>query len=161
MVPSAGESRRAAQQATTCSNRGPARLDGMARPAGEIGVNRSADFAAACPSQQPAGDPTTKLAVAGGPRFRIHLSPAERHVQRGALRAAARGLGQRPQERDRWFESGSLQGRVRCELVQKKRRSFTHKMSPARSRPAVESKIFETPPLQTKSVFAFGRGWAV
>ena len=109
-------------------------------------MNRSADFAAACPSQQPAGDPTTKLAVAGGPRVRIHLSPAERHVQRGALRAAARGLGQRPQERDRWFESGSLQGRVRCELVQKKRRSFTHKMSPARSRPAVESKIFEAPP---------------
>jgi len=36
---------------------------------------------------------------------------------------------------DRWFESISLQGRVRCELVQKKRRSFTHKMSPARSRP--------------------------
>ena len=47
---------------------------------------------------------------------------------------------------DRWFESISLQGRVRCELVQKKRRSFTHKMSPVRSRPAVESKIFEAPP---------------
>jgi len=33
----------------------------------------------------------------------------------------------------------SSQGRVRCELVQKKCRSFTHKMSPARSRPAVKS----------------------
>ena len=32
-------------------------------------MNRSADFAAACPSQQPAGDPTTKLAVAGDRGF--------------------------------------------------------------------------------------------
>ena len=49
----------------------------MACRAEKIGLNRSADFAAACPSQQRAvGGPTTKLAVAGGPRVRIHLPPA-------------------------------------------------------------------------------------
>jgi hypothetical protein len=49
----------------------------MARRAEEIGLNRSADFAAACPSQQRAGGPTTKLAVAGGPRVRIPFAPAK------------------------------------------------------------------------------------
>src|SRR6516225_9700350 len=39
VVPPAGESRRAAQQATTCSNRAPAWLDGVARSAGEEGLN--------------------------------------------------------------------------------------------------------------------------
>jgi hypothetical protein len=48
----------------------------MARRAEEIALNHSADFAAGSPSQQRAGGPTTKLAVAGGPRVRIHLPPA-------------------------------------------------------------------------------------
>jgi len=38
-LPPAGESRRAAQQATTCSNRAPAWLNGVVRGAEEQGLN--------------------------------------------------------------------------------------------------------------------------
>ena len=41
VLPPVRRSRRAAQQATTCSNRAPARLDGMARRAEEIALNRA------------------------------------------------------------------------------------------------------------------------
>src|ERR1700738_811073 len=63
-------------------------------------------FAAACPSQQRAVEgPTTKLALARGPKVRIHLPPAEslslspscfRGSRTAAFRAAVRGwLGNR------------------------------------------------------------------
>ena len=59
----------------------------MACRAEEIGLNRSADFAAACPSQQRAvGGPTTKLAVAGDRGFEsISLrvdEPVKQHADR-------------------------------------------------------------------------------
>ena len=84
VVSSTGGSRRAAQQATTCSNRAPARLDGVVRGAEKARLNRSRSLAGRSdrPRQQ-------SSQVTGGPMVRIHLPPAT--SQERTLRDVALG----------------------------------------------------------------------
>src|SRR6516225_3125998 len=79
-----------AQQATTCSNRAPARLDGVVRGAEKARLNRSRSLAGRSdrPRQQ-------SSQVTGGPMVRIHLPPAESRTNSEASEEAVEGACQR------------------------------------------------------------------